>query len=110
MSTDATREQLVDSVIAQLVIKDPKAIEQVQDLLLWGLYGQDVFSQFGMGLSGYVFRQQRSSVVATVKVTEGGVPLVAFVTSAYTVSCVEQMFDLLYAGRLKWQKDRYPWI
>jgi hypothetical protein len=110
MSVDDRVEQRLESLIDKLCDRDKESIEYVEDLLRWGLYGQDVFSQFGLGLSGFVFRQRNGSTLLTVKATEAGVPLVAFVTSATTRGCVEQMFDLLYAGRLKWQRDKYPWI
>jgi len=46
----------------------------------------------------------------TVKVVESGVSLVAFVTAATTMGSIEHMFYLLESEKLKWQKDKYPWI
>ena len=98
------------AIIEQLALGDEDTLDRVDSLLMWGLYGHRVLSQFGLGLCGYVFRQSRTNVLMTVKVEESGVPLVGFITSATTIGCIEQMFDLLAGGRLKWQKDKYPWI
>lgn len=84
--------------------------ELVEDLLTFCQYGHEVCSQFSMGLCGYTFRHNRENVLMTVKVTEGNTPLVAFITSQTTTSCVTKFLDLLFASKLKWQKDKYPWI
>jgi len=109
MDLETKYEQKVWSLMDNLEGKDKSRIEQTFDLLLWGHYVQDVLSQFGMGYQGAVFRQRPGSTVLTIKVVEGGVPLVAFITAASTLGCIEQMFDLLWSNRLKWQKDKYPW-
>jgi hypothetical protein len=103
-------EKRMDHLMSKLAIGDQDVVGYVDDLLTFGLYPQEVFSQFGLGLSGFIIRHTRTNVLMTVKVTEEGVPLVAFVTAATTRGCVEQMFDLLASGRLKWQRDKYPWI
>lgn len=110
MSKSTEREERIDHLVKKLQANDAQTLDYVEDLLLFGLYGQDVLSQFGLGLKGFVFRQSRTNVLMTVKAVEGGVPLVAFITAATTMGCIEQMFDLLYNSRLKWQKDRYPWV
>lgn len=109
MSLESKHEQYIENLVDKLTTGSKGEIQQVGDYLLFGLYGPSVFSQFGLGLVGFVCRQRPGSVLLTVKVTESGVPLVAFVTSATTMGCIEQMFDLLWAGRLKWQKDKFPW-
>lgn len=106
---ETDHEQRLDHLIDQLAAKDRETVDYTADLLRWALYGPSVFSQFGLGLRGYVFRQHNGSCVMTVKCVEGEVPLVAFVTSATPRGCIEQMFDLLFDHRLKWQKDKYPW-
>lgn len=103
-------EQRVWYVIDKLADRDKVYVDSVYDLITFGYYGPDVFSQFGLGLQGYVFRQSLGAVKATVKVVESGVPLVGFVTSATTNGCIEQMFDLLFVNKLKWQRDKFPWI
>jgi len=103
-------DERVHSVMAQARNGDRTTREQLEDLVRWGFYGQKCFSQFGMGLSGYVFRHSRTSVRMTVKVVESGVSLVAFVTAATTMGSIEHMFYLLESEKLKWQKDKYPWI
>lgn len=100
----------VQSILDHLVANDKRYLDDTQDLLLWGFYGQDVLSQFGYGYCGSIFRQSPHSTRLTVKVTESGVPLVAFITSATTIGCVAKFLDLLHADKLKWQKDKYPWI
>lgn len=104
------RMQRIDHLIDKLSLGDRETIEVVGDLLLWGFYGQDVFSQFGYGLCGWVFRQQRDFCVATIKVVENGVPLVAFVSSTTPRGSIRKAIDLLYQQRLSWQKDKFPWI
>lgn len=103
-------DQRVQSIIEHLVDRDQRYVDDTQDLLMWGFYGRDVLSQFGFGYCGSIFRQHRDSTKMTVKVTESGVPLVAFITSASTTGCVRRFLDLLFAEKLKWQKDKYPWI
>lgn len=110
MNIEDKREQRLEALIVKASQGDRRVIESLKDLLTWGLYSPSVFSQFGYGLSGFVYRQSAGGVRSTVKVVESGVPLVAFVSSATTAGNVEQMFDLLFEGRLKWQKDKYPWI
>lgn len=110
MYTEQQREQVISDTIDKLANKDRVHLDATRDLLTWGFYGPSVFSQFGMALAGFVFRQLNGNCQMTVKVVEQGVPLVAFVSSHTTTGCIEQMFDLLWAGRLKWQKDKYPWI
>ena len=110
MDVETKSEQRTWALMDKLADRDKVTVEQVFDLLQWGFYGQDVFSQFGLGVSGYVFRQRPGSVMLTVKAVEDGVPLVAFVTSATTTGCIEHLFYLLESDRLKWQRDRYPWI
>lgn len=110
MPTETECLEQVDKIVESLASRDARAIERTKDILLWSLYGQNVLSQFGMGLSGWVFRQYRTHVLLTCKVLESGTPLVAFVSGSSTTGCIEQMFDSLYSERLKWQKDKYPWI
>lgn len=109
MSLETELEQRLDGLMAQVRGNDRVTVRVVSELCRWGFYGQKVFSQMGLGLSGSVFRQRPGSVQMTVKVSEGGIPLVAWVTSSCTTGCIEQMFDLLYADKLKWQKDKFPW-
>ena len=110
MSLETEREQYISNLVTKLAKGDGQTLEQLDDYLMWGFYVQDVFSQFGLGYLGSVLRQSRTNVLMTVKATENGVPLVAFISSGTTIGCIEQMFDLLWAGRLKWQKDKYPWV
>lgn len=84
--------------------------ELVEDLLTFCQYGHDVLSQFSMGLCGYTFRHNHANVLMTVKVLEGNTPLVAFVTSQTTTGCVTKFLDLLFQSKLKWQRDKFPWI
>lgn len=110
MSLETKREERVWHIIDKLAAKDKAYIDDVFDILTWAHYGQEVFSQFGYGLAGWVFRQQAGSVRATVKVSEGGIPLVAFQTSANTTGCISAILDRLWDDRVVWQKDKYPWI
>lgn len=110
MSLDDKYTKRLDYIINQVADRDPRYIDEVWDLLLWSNYGQDVFSQFGYGVYSWTFRQLNGSCRLTIKGSESGTPLVAFVTAATPRGCVEQMFSLLEKDRLKWQKDRYPAI
>ena len=104
------RLERIDALIDKVKLGDRATIEWMSDLMLWALYGPEELSQFGYGLSGWVFRQRQGSTLMTVKVVESGTPLVAFISAATPRGCIEQMFGLLYAERLRWQKDKYPWI
>lgn len=110
MDTQQEIDVRVQGVFTQATNGDRPTRQYVEDLIQWGFYGQKYFSQFGLGLSGFVFRQSRTNVLMTVKVVEEGVPLVAFVTAATTMGSIEHLFDLMESDKVKWQKDRYPWI
>lgn len=83
--------------------------DDLVDLLMLHTYGQKVFSQFGLGLAGWVLRQRNGETLLTVKVSEGGTPLVAFITSATPTGCVSKLFDLLERDKLVFARDKYPW-
>ena len=110
MELRTKREQRVWAIIDKLASKDSQTVDETFDLLTWGWYGREALSQFDYGLSGYVFRQLPGSVRMSVKLIEGGVPLVGFVNSGTTTGCVRQFYDLLWDNRLKLAKDKYPWI
>jgi hypothetical protein len=82
----------------------------ITDLLIFSYYGQKVHSQFGLGLMGFQCRQTHDNALLTVKITEGGLPLVGFITSANPTGCMSRYLDLLEQGHMTWAKDRYPWI
>lgn len=84
--------------------------DDLRDLLLLHHYGHKVFSQFGLGLCGWVLRQRNGETLLTVKVVESGTPLVVFITSATPMGCVSKLFDLLERDRLTFARDKYPWI
>lgn len=107
---ETKREQYIENLVTKVTKGDGRTLEQLDDYLMWGFYGQEVLSQFGLGLQGYVVRHNGSEIVMSIKVVESGIPLVAFVTSGTTIGCIQKFFDLLWANRLKWQKDKYPWI
>jgi len=105
-----TYEAGVQRTLSDLARGEKITVKQVTDILYFTQYGQSVFSQFDYGLNGFVVRQRHDSVLLTVKLNESGVPLVGYITSHTTTGCIEQMFDLLFAERLRLQKDKYPWI
>jgi len=109
-TVDQQVEERLEKMLSQVQAGVEPSRDLVKDILRWALHGPEIFSQFDQGFCGSVFRQSRTNVLMTIKVNQAGVPLVAFITSATTAGCIEQMFDLLYADKLKWQKDRYPWI
>lgn len=110
MSIDEKYTERLNWIIDQIEAKDKEYIDAVWDLLLWSSYGQDVFSQFGLGVYSWNFRQQNGSCRLTVKAIEGTTPLVAFISASTPRGCIEHMFSGLERGTLKWQKDRYPAI
>jgi hypothetical protein len=110
MELDDKVDLRVQHILDKLQAKDELYITDTYDLLVWGHYGQDVFSQFGYGVYSWTFRQRNGSHQLVIKATEESIPLVAFVTSATTIGCVQKALDLLYKGGLKWQKDRFPSI
>ena len=110
MSTYEEIEKRVWALIGKVQDKDQEHIEHLFDTILWFEYGQRVFSQFGYGVYAWTFRQRNGMTTLVIKGQEKEVPLVAFVTSSTPRGCVEQMFDLLLDGRLRWQKDKYPSI
>ena len=91
---------------------DKRVISDVdlENLLLFIVYGQKVFSQIGMRLEGFSCRQKQGQTLLTVKVREGDTPLVVFITSDTTTGCIVRLLDLLESDRLNFVKDRFPWI
>lgn len=102
--------QRLDALIPPSAVRDNDTLETVRDLYLLHSYGINVFSQNGLGLRGYSFRQRNGNTVMSIKVEEEGVPLVAFVTSHTPTGCIQQLWDLFEADKLKWQRDKYPVI
>lgn len=99
-----------DLYLEHLIERDPMYLDEARDLVLFLHYGQDVHSQFGLGFHGFVARQKGRSTQMSVKVSDGGVPLVAFSTQATTTSCIQQYLNALEDGRVRWMKDKFPWI
>jgi hypothetical protein len=95
---------MIDAIAA----KDTSSIEDTYDILLWSHYGRQVFSQYGYGVYSWNFKLETSCVTLVIKAQESGTPLVAFVTSATTTSCIEKAMDLVEKGALKWMRDKYP--
>lgn len=100
--------QRLNHYIDQIEQGNQEYVGDVWNLLMWGLYGQRVLSQYGYGVYSWMFRQQNGNTQLVIKATEDGVPLVAFITASGTMGCIEQMFSLLESDRLRWQKDQYP--
>lgn len=82
----------------------------LENLLLFVTYGQKVLSQSHTTLDGFVFRRKLDQWLLSVKAHEGETPLVVFITSDTTTGCIVRFWDLYENDRLKWVKDRYPWI
>lgn len=83
--------------------------DDLEDLLLFVVYGPSVLSQSGYHLGGYTCRQKNDQWLLTVKVTESSIPLVVFITGQTPTACIRQFWRLWENDRLKWSKDRYPW-
>jgi hypothetical protein len=83
--------------------------EDLQDLLLFVLKMPFVLSQFGMRLGGFSCRQKHTQTLMTVKVQEGDIPLVAFITANSTIGCMARFLSLFEDDKLTWSKDKYPW-
>jgi len=82
----------------------------LENLLLFVLYGPKVLSRIGIEIQGFVIRQKHEQTLLTVKAKEGDTPLVVFITSDSTTGCMVRFLDLLESDKLTWVKDRYPWI
>jgi len=80
----------------------------LEGLLMLHIYGQSVFSQNGLKLTGISFRWKQDSWLLTVKVRENGIPLVGFITAQTTTACVSRLWTLLLGDRLHWAKDKFP--
>lgn len=89
---------------------DQMYTDGLPEVVLLHHYGQKVFSQLGLGLAGWSIRQKGMNHLLTVKVNEGGTPLVAYVTSHTPTGCIEQLFYLLESEKVRWHRDQYPWI
>ena len=81
----------------------------LENLLLFVVYGPKVLSQFGHRWCGFSCRQKHTQTLLTVKTISEGTPLVAFITSDTTTGCIVRFWDLLEQDRVTWVKDRYPW-
>ena len=82
----------------------------LEDVLLFLLYGPIVLSQNGQRLDGYTFRHKKEQWLLTVKVKEGQTPLVVFITAATPTACVRRFWSLYDNDRLSYVRDKYPWI
>lgn len=83
--------------------------EDLEDLLMFVLYSPKVLSQSGMRLAGWTCRQKDDRYLLTVKVLEGGTPLVVFVTGDTPMACIRQFWRLWENDRIRWSRDRWPW-
>lgn len=110
MDLDTKIQEEVDVILSRAKDDNDADRTLVLDLVTFCTYGHQVLSQFGMGLCGFSIRHNRTSVLMTIKSLEGDTPLVAFITSGSTTGCVSKFLDLLYENRVKWQRDKYPWI
>ena len=110
MSLDSKLLESVDRILDRAKRDVDGYTDGVGDLVLLHHYGQKCFSQFGLGLCGWTLRQQGNNHLLTVKVVESGIPLIAYITSHTPTGCIEQMFYMLESGKLRWSRDRYPWI
>lgn len=84
-------------------------VDDLDDLLFFWLYVPKVLSQFGMRLGGHQLRRKDGSYLLTVKVHQGDVPLVAFLTAPTTTGCMRLFVHQLENERVKWVRDKYPW-
>lgn len=100
----------VEAAIEQWEDKRVIDDQDLEDLLYFCIYAKRVFSQNGWEFQGWVCRQQGEQVVITVKAKEGDTPLVAFITSQTTISGIRQFWRLWEDDRLRWSRDKYPWI
>lgn len=109
---ELTQEYLYAVQAATEQWTDQRVIDSVdlENLLLFWVYGPKVLSQSGVQFRGAVFRHKGDQTLMTVKAQENGTPLVVFVTSQNPISCVSRFWDLLEDDRLVWRKDKYPWI
>lgn len=89
---------------------DQRVITDVdlEGLILFVCYGQQVLSQSGLALKGWQFRQKGDQQLMTVKVREGDTPLVVFITGNSTTGCVSRFWNLYEDDRLSWVRDKYP--
>ena len=90
-------------------VQEPAASRMLAGVLLLEL-GTEYLAEFGLGFCGHSVRLTRTDCLLTVKAIEGGIPLVAFVSSRTTMGSMLQFMDLLESGRLQWHRDKYPWI
>ena len=110
MYTETKIEERLEALMDQALDGDPEAFRYVYSPFAFIEYVQDVLSQIGLGYCGFVCRRRDGMVLMSVKVTEGGVPLVGYITSATTRGCMDQFLRSLKNSRVTWHKDRYPWI
>jgi len=78
--------------------------------ILFLCYVPNVLTNLGMTYKGFVSRQKNGQTLLTIKAAEGDTPLVVFITSDTTMGCMVRFLDLLEDDRLKWVRDRFPWI
>lgn len=110
MNIDLQLIQRAITDVEKCVTEKSPYTEGPHDLVLLHNYGTNVFSQIGLGLCGWTLREQGQNWLMTVKVIEGGTPLVAYITSRSPTGCVEQLFYMLESDKVRWHRDQYPWI
>lgn len=86
---------------------EPASREEVEALVWFFMYGQNVFSQRGMDWRGCSLRQSERTCLLVVRASEGGTPLVAFSTDVNPVGCVLSFVKRWTEDRVTWSRDKY---
>jgi len=102
-------QQRIERYLDHLYEEEPEYVNEVRSLVLWVHFLAEEMAESGFRYDGCVFRQRHSDVTLTVKVNEGGTPLVAFTSSGTTTGCIQMFLRALRANKVRWIRDKYPW-
>lgn len=105
--------KVLDPLWASLEQWDDNRVIHVDDLellLLFMLSAPSLALNLHQTWRGFQCRQRDGQTLLTVKLTEGPTPLVGFVTAPDPLSSVCRFMSLWQNDRVRWARDKYPWI
>lgn len=81
--------------------------EELTAMLLFLVYGQNVYSQFSADWTGASFSQSESTCLLVARRVENGIPQVAFCTGRTPTDCMRIWWRRLRDDTLTWTRDKY---
>lgn len=81
--------------------------ENLDGLVWFYLHSYADYAELGVELRGYSVRESAEGTLLVLKVSQEGIPRVAFVSSLDTMCCIRKLQRLLRDGELRLFDDKY---